>query len=160
MEQILNPKKETANSWFVCVCTPPPPHPPERKLVPSVSDPAVPFHCTEVQPPPRSSVPRILSHTLPHSTVPKWVSVSLLLVTEQRRLHVQSQDSLLDLVWLCLLVTISCTFFHFHFYCFRQMTAPRPGHHCPASMTTKRRPLWCLLSPKRPQSSAIRRCVD
>nr|XP_019934848.1 PREDICTED: pleckstrin homology domain-containing family A member 7-like isoform X6 [Paralichthys olivaceus] len=45
---------------------------PERKLVPSVSDPAVPSHCTEVQPPPRSSIPRILSHTLPHSTVPKW----------------------------------------------------------------------------------------
>ncbi|XP_047188996.1 pleckstrin homology domain-containing family A member 7 isoform X10 [Scophthalmus maximus] len=45
---------------------------PERKLVPSVSDPAVPSHSTEVQPPPRSSIPRILSHTLPHSTVPKW----------------------------------------------------------------------------------------
>ncbi|XP_047188991.1 pleckstrin homology domain-containing family A member 7 isoform X3 [Scophthalmus maximus] len=44
----------------------------ERKLVPSVSDPAVPSHSTEVQPPPRSSIPRILSHTLPHSTVPKW----------------------------------------------------------------------------------------
>uniref|UniRef100_A0A8D3BBE6 Pleckstrin homology domain containing, family A member 7a n=1 Tax=Scophthalmus maximus TaxID=52904 RepID=A0A8D3BBE6_SCOMX len=44
---------------------------PERKLVPSVSDPAVPSHSTEVQPPPRSSIPRILSHTLPHSTVPK-----------------------------------------------------------------------------------------
>ncbi|XP_043981239.1 pleckstrin homology domain-containing family A member 7 isoform X11 [Gambusia affinis] len=34
---------------------------PDRRLVPSVSDQAV-------QPPPRSSV----SHTLPHSTVPKW----------------------------------------------------------------------------------------
>uniref|UniRef100_A0A4W6FY73 Pleckstrin homology domain containing, family A member 7a n=1 Tax=Lates calcarifer TaxID=8187 RepID=A0A4W6FY73_LATCA len=41
---------------------------PERKLVPSVSDPAVPSHSTEVQPPPRSSIPSILSHTLPHST--------------------------------------------------------------------------------------------
>ncbi|XP_060932948.1 pleckstrin homology domain-containing family A member 7 isoform X2 [Limanda limanda] len=49
---------------------------PERKLVPSVSDLAVPSHCTEVQPPPRSSIPRILSHTLPHSTVPKWADDS------------------------------------------------------------------------------------
>uniref|UniRef100_A0A8C4EQ34 Pleckstrin homology domain containing, family A member 7a n=1 Tax=Dicentrarchus labrax TaxID=13489 RepID=A0A8C4EQ34_DICLA len=47
---------------------------PERKLVPSVSDPAVPSHSTEVQPPPRSSIPSIFSHTLPHSTMPKWVS--------------------------------------------------------------------------------------
>uniref|UniRef100_A0A8C4GPB4 Pleckstrin homology domain containing, family A member 7a n=1 Tax=Dicentrarchus labrax TaxID=13489 RepID=A0A8C4GPB4_DICLA len=45
---------------------------PERKLVPSVSDPAVPSHSTEVQPPPRSSIPSIFSHTLPHSTMPKW----------------------------------------------------------------------------------------
>ncbi|XP_026166338.1 pleckstrin homology domain-containing family A member 7-like isoform X3 [Mastacembelus armatus] len=45
---------------------------PERKLVPSVSDPAVPSQSTEVQPPPRSSIPSILSQTLPHSTVPKW----------------------------------------------------------------------------------------
>ncbi|XP_028440751.1 pleckstrin homology domain-containing family A member 7 isoform X2 [Perca flavescens] len=45
---------------------------PERKLVPSVSDPAVPSQSIEVQPPPRSSIPSILSHTLPHSTVPKW----------------------------------------------------------------------------------------
>ncbi|XP_047452485.1 pleckstrin homology domain-containing family A member 7-like isoform X15 [Mugil cephalus] len=45
---------------------------PERKLVPSVSDPAVPSPSAEVQPPPRSSIPTILSHTLPHSTVPKW----------------------------------------------------------------------------------------
>ncbi|KAM9352652.1 pleckstrin homology domain-containing family A member 7-like [Symphorus nematophorus] len=45
---------------------------PERKLVPSVSDPAVPSHSPEVQPPPRSSIPSILSNTLPHSTVPKW----------------------------------------------------------------------------------------
>ncbi|KAA8590323.1 hypothetical protein FQN60_014257, partial [Etheostoma spectabile] len=45
---------------------------PERKLVPSMSDPAVPSHSMEVQPPPRSSIPSILSHTLPHSTVPKW----------------------------------------------------------------------------------------
>ncbi|XP_034735238.1 pleckstrin homology domain-containing family A member 7-like isoform X1 [Etheostoma cragini] len=45
---------------------------PERKLVPSMSDPAVPSHSVEVQPPPRSSIPSILSHTLPHSTVPKW----------------------------------------------------------------------------------------
>ncbi|XP_058500459.1 pleckstrin homology domain-containing family A member 7-like isoform X12 [Solea solea] len=49
---------------------------PERKLVPSVSDLAVPSHSAEVQPPPRSSVPRILSHTLPHSTVPKWAEDS------------------------------------------------------------------------------------
>lgn len=54
--------------------------PPERKLVPSVSDAAVPSHSAEVQPPPRSSIPSILSHTLPHSTVPKWVSVTLLTV--------------------------------------------------------------------------------
>ncbi|XP_068578589.1 pleckstrin homology domain-containing family A member 7 isoform X2 [Cebidichthys violaceus] len=45
---------------------------PERKLVPSVSDPAVPSFSAEVQPPPRSSVPGFLSHTLPHGTVPKW----------------------------------------------------------------------------------------
>uniref|UniRef100_A0A3B4T5Z1 Pleckstrin homology domain containing, family A member 7a n=1 Tax=Seriola dumerili TaxID=41447 RepID=A0A3B4T5Z1_SERDU len=49
---------------------------PERKLVPSVSDPAVPSHSTEVQPPPRSSIPTILSHTLPHSSVPKWAEDS------------------------------------------------------------------------------------
>ncbi|CAJ1055957.1 Hypothetical predicted protein [Xyrichtys novacula] len=48
---------------------------PERKLVPSVSDPAVPSHNVEVQPPPRSSIPAIFSHTLPHSTVPKWVNL-------------------------------------------------------------------------------------
>ncbi|KAK2842651.1 hypothetical protein Q5P01_012851 [Channa striata] len=48
---------------------------PERKLVPSVSEPAVPSHL-EVQPPPRSSIPTILSHTLPHSTVPKWAEDS------------------------------------------------------------------------------------
>ncbi|XP_074533086.1 pleckstrin homology domain-containing family A member 7-like isoform X3 [Halichoeres trimaculatus] len=45
---------------------------PERKLVPSVSDPAVPSHNPEVKPPPRSSIPTILSHTLPHSAAPKW----------------------------------------------------------------------------------------
>ncbi|XP_029952022.1 pleckstrin homology domain-containing family A member 7-like isoform X2 [Salarias fasciatus] len=46
---------------------------PERKLVPSVSEPAVPSSSSsEVQPPPRSSVPAVFSHTLPHSTVPKW----------------------------------------------------------------------------------------
>ncbi|XP_028287405.1 pleckstrin homology domain-containing family A member 7-like isoform X3 [Parambassis ranga] len=49
---------------------------PERKLVPSVSDPAVPSHSTEVQPPPRSSIPTIHSYTLPHSTVPKWAEDS------------------------------------------------------------------------------------
>ncbi|XP_054865061.1 pleckstrin homology domain-containing family A member 7-like isoform X6 [Amphiprion ocellaris] len=49
---------------------------PERKLVPSVSDPAVPSHSAEVQPPPRSSIPTIMSHTLPHSTVPKWAEDS------------------------------------------------------------------------------------
>ncbi|KAK5605358.1 hypothetical protein CRENBAI_025557 [Crenichthys baileyi] len=41
---------------------------PDRRLVPSVTDQAVPSHSTEVQPPPRSSV----SHTLPNSIVPKW----------------------------------------------------------------------------------------
>uniref|UniRef100_A0A3B3X124 PH domain-containing protein n=1 Tax=Poecilia mexicana TaxID=48701 RepID=A0A3B3X124_9TELE len=41
---------------------------PDRRLVPSVSDQAVPSGGAEVQPPPRSSI----SHTLPHSTVPKW----------------------------------------------------------------------------------------
>ncbi|KAM7415081.1 hypothetical protein PAMA_019759 [Pampus argenteus] len=49
---------------------------PERKLVPSVSDPAVPSQSAEVQPPPRSSFPSILTHTLPHSTVPKWAEDS------------------------------------------------------------------------------------
>ncbi|XP_044213011.1 pleckstrin homology domain-containing family A member 7 isoform X8 [Thunnus albacares] len=49
---------------------------PERKLVPSVSDAAVPSHSAEVQPPPRSSIPSTLSHTLPHSTVPKWAEDS------------------------------------------------------------------------------------
>ncbi|XP_029379561.1 pleckstrin homology domain-containing family A member 7-like isoform X4 [Echeneis naucrates] len=49
---------------------------PERKLVPSVTDSAVPSHSTEVQPPPRSSIPSILSYTLPHSTVPKWAEDS------------------------------------------------------------------------------------
>ncbi|KAM6937013.1 pleckstrin homology domain-containing family A member 7-like [Xenentodon cancila] len=45
---------------------------PERKLVPSVSEPAVPSHSAEVQPPPRTSFPSKMSHTLPHSIVPKW----------------------------------------------------------------------------------------
>ncbi|XP_063763294.1 pleckstrin homology domain-containing family A member 7 isoform X2 [Eleginops maclovinus] len=49
---------------------------PERKLVPSVSDLSVPSLSTEVQPPPRSSVPNIRSQTLPHSTVPKWAEDS------------------------------------------------------------------------------------
>ncbi|XP_023206034.1 pleckstrin homology domain-containing family A member 7-like isoform X5 [Xiphophorus maculatus] len=43
-------------------------NPADRRLVPSVSDQAVPSSGAEVQPPPRSSI----SHTLPHSTVPKW----------------------------------------------------------------------------------------
>ncbi|KAM4554344.1 pleckstrin homology domain-containing family A member 7-like isoform 2-T2 [Fundulus diaphanus] len=43
-------------------------NPADRRLVPSVSDPAVPSLSAEVQPPPRSSI----SHTLPHSNVPKW----------------------------------------------------------------------------------------
>lgn len=47
----------------------------ERKLVPSVSDPAVLPRSTEVRPPPRSSIPSIRSQTLPHNMVPKWVSV-------------------------------------------------------------------------------------
>ncbi|XP_034031769.1 pleckstrin homology domain-containing family A member 7-like isoform X2 [Thalassophryne amazonica] len=46
---------------------------PERKLVPSVTDPA---HGTKVQPPPRTSNLGLLSHTLPHSTVPKWAEDS------------------------------------------------------------------------------------
>ncbi|XP_029992862.1 LOW QUALITY PROTEIN: pleckstrin homology domain-containing family A member 7-like [Sphaeramia orbicularis] len=45
---------------------------PERKLVPSVSDSAVPSRSPEIQPPPRSSTPSIACYTLPHSTVPKW----------------------------------------------------------------------------------------
>ncbi|XP_029133660.1 pleckstrin homology domain-containing family A member 7 isoform X13 [Labrus bergylta] len=49
---------------------------PERKLVPSVSDSAVPSPIKEVQPPPRSSIPTIVSYTLPHSTVPKWAEES------------------------------------------------------------------------------------
>ncbi|XP_017288357.1 pleckstrin homology domain-containing family A member 7 isoform X9 [Kryptolebias marmoratus] len=49
---------------------------PDRKLVPSLSDPAVPSHTAEVQPPPRTSIPSILSHTLPPSTVPKWAEDS------------------------------------------------------------------------------------
>ncbi|XP_067349872.1 pleckstrin homology domain-containing family A member 7 isoform X2 [Channa argus] len=49
---------------------------PERKLVPSASEPAVPSLSAEVQPPPRSSIPTILSHTLPHGTVPKWAEDS------------------------------------------------------------------------------------
>ncbi|XP_076002932.1 pleckstrin homology domain-containing family A member 7-like isoform X2 [Genypterus blacodes] len=48
---------------------------PERKLVPSVSAPAVPSY-SAIQPPPRSSNPGLLSHTLPHSTVPKWAEDS------------------------------------------------------------------------------------
>uniref|UniRef100_A0A1A8LIR9 Pleckstrin homology domain containing, family A member 7a n=1 Tax=Nothobranchius pienaari TaxID=704102 RepID=A0A1A8LIR9_9TELE len=40
---------------------------PDRKLVPSLSEPTVPSLSSEVQPPPRSSVSSILSHT---STVP------------------------------------------------------------------------------------------
>ncbi|XP_036002498.1 pleckstrin homology domain-containing family A member 7 isoform X13 [Fundulus heteroclitus] len=43
-------------------------NPADRRLVPSVSDQAVPSLSAEVQPPPRSSI----SHTLPHSNVPKW----------------------------------------------------------------------------------------
>ncbi|XP_036068066.1 pleckstrin homology domain-containing family A member 7 isoform X9 [Oryzias melastigma] len=45
---------------------------PERKIVPSVSEPAVPSPSAEVLPPPRSSIPNVYSHTLPHSTTPKW----------------------------------------------------------------------------------------
>ncbi|RVE71356.1 hypothetical protein OJAV_G00051130 [Oryzias javanicus] len=37
-----------------------------------VSEPAVPSPSAEVLPPPRSSAPNIYSHTLPHSTTPKW----------------------------------------------------------------------------------------
>nr|XP_057932539.1 pleckstrin homology domain-containing family A member 7 isoform X3 [Doryrhamphus excisus] len=47
-------------------------HNPERKLVPSVSEPNVPSYSADVHPPPRSSIPSVYSQTLPHSTVPKW----------------------------------------------------------------------------------------
>lgn len=40
----------------------------------------------------------------------------------------------------------------------RWRTMPHPGHHCLASMTTRRHRLWCPLSPKRPRSSATHRC--
>ncbi|XP_049579628.1 pleckstrin homology domain-containing family A member 7 isoform X6 [Syngnathus scovelli] len=45
---------------------------PERKLVPSVSEPSVPSSTADVQPPPRNSVPSVFSQTLPHNFVPKW----------------------------------------------------------------------------------------
>ncbi|XP_077424773.1 pleckstrin homology domain-containing family A member 7-like isoform X11 [Vanacampus margaritifer] len=45
---------------------------PERKLVPSVSEPSVPSSSADIQPPPRSSVPSVFSQTLPHNFVPKW----------------------------------------------------------------------------------------
>ncbi|XP_038150758.1 pleckstrin homology domain-containing family A member 7 isoform X9 [Cyprinodon tularosa] len=45
---------------------------PDRRLVPSVSDQAVPSLSAEVHPPPRSSISNTLSHTLPDSTVPNW----------------------------------------------------------------------------------------
>ncbi|XP_061576796.1 pleckstrin homology domain-containing family A member 7-like isoform X3 [Cololabis saira] len=44
---------------------------PERKLVPSVSDPGGSSPGAEVQPPPRTTAPQ-RSQTLPRSTVPKW----------------------------------------------------------------------------------------
>ncbi|KAM4734365.1 pleckstrin homology domain-containing family A member 7-like isoform 3-T3 [Anableps anableps] len=43
-------------------------NPADRRLVPSVSDQALPSSSADVQPPPRSAI----SHTLPHSTMPKW----------------------------------------------------------------------------------------
>ncbi|XP_077373261.1 pleckstrin homology domain-containing family A member 7-like isoform X12 [Festucalex cinctus] len=45
---------------------------PERKLVPSVSEPSVPSSSADIQPPPRSSVPSVFSQTLPPNFVPKW----------------------------------------------------------------------------------------
>ncbi|XP_062318054.1 pleckstrin homology domain-containing family A member 7 isoform X4 [Osmerus eperlanus] len=50
---------------------------PERKVVPFVSDSAIPSQSVtlpveEIQPPPRSSQPSPASHTLPHKTVPNW----------------------------------------------------------------------------------------
>uniref|UniRef100_A0A3P9I8D4 Pleckstrin homology domain containing, family A member 7a n=1 Tax=Oryzias latipes TaxID=8090 RepID=A0A3P9I8D4_ORYLA len=45
---------------------------PERKIVPSMSDPAVPPPSAEVLPPPRSSISNLYSHTLPHNTTLKW----------------------------------------------------------------------------------------
>lgn len=41
----------------------------------------------------------------------------------------------------------------------RQRTPPHPGRRCLDSTTTRRRPRWCRLSPKRPRSSATLRCV-
>ncbi|XP_061898797.1 pleckstrin homology domain-containing family A member 7-like isoform X5 [Entelurus aequoreus] len=43
-------------------------HNPDRKLVPSVSEPSVPSYSADLHLPPRSSLPPVLSHTLPH----KW----------------------------------------------------------------------------------------
>ncbi|XP_051916502.1 pleckstrin homology domain-containing family A member 7-like isoform X12 [Hippocampus zosterae] len=45
---------------------------PERKLVPSVSEPSVPSSSADIHPPPRSSVPSVFSQTLPPNFVPKW----------------------------------------------------------------------------------------
>ncbi|XP_057692038.1 pleckstrin homology domain-containing family A member 7-like [Corythoichthys intestinalis] len=45
---------------------------PERKLVPCVSEPSVPSSSSDVQPPPRSTIPIVFSQTLPHNFVPKW----------------------------------------------------------------------------------------
>ncbi|XP_061534296.1 pleckstrin homology domain-containing family A member 7 isoform X4 [Phycodurus eques] len=45
---------------------------PERKLVPSVSEPSVPSSSADVQPPPRSCVPSVFSQTLPPNFVSKW----------------------------------------------------------------------------------------
>ncbi|XP_046889406.1 pleckstrin homology domain-containing family A member 7 isoform X3 [Hypomesus transpacificus] len=52
---------------------------PERKVVPFLSDSAIPTQSVtlpgeEIQPPPRSSQPSPASHTLPHNTVPNWAA--------------------------------------------------------------------------------------
>lgn len=105
--------------------------------MPSVSDQAVPSGGAEVQPPPRSSI----SHTLPHSTVPKWVSV------HPRPLQTEYTTKFLHESVTVLIRPP-----------YRQKTTPRPGRRCLVSMTTRRRPPWCLRSPRRPLSSATHRC--
>lgn len=130
--------------------------------MPSVSDPAVPSHSTEVQPPPRSSIPSVLSHTLPHSTMPKWVSVTLLfkeylldLVSSTLETFTKKGVSVKQLYLLHFWNTKSFLAWSLS----RQRTPPHPGHHCLASTTTRRRPPWCRLSPERPRWSVTRLCV-
>ncbi|XP_054632972.1 pleckstrin homology domain-containing family A member 7-like isoform X2 [Dunckerocampus dactyliophorus] len=51
-------------------------HNPERKLVPSVSEPSVPSYSADIHPPLRSSIPSVFSQTLPRNSVPKWAEDS------------------------------------------------------------------------------------